>query len=131
MLSVGNDTQKKFLLELENIVPEISDIVNDSVMYWGSDIPASIVFSELGTAISEIYKNNCNIDIKNVLCLVEFYTENEDIETVNCIYTGFLESFSNAFIKNPKEYSYIKEIMGRNSKNYVREIDKFYGVGRI
>lgn len=129
MLLVGNETQRKFLLEIERIVPDIANIIDNSIAYWGSDIPASIVFSELGSGLSDIYKSNPEIDIKNALSIVERYTNSKDEETVNCIYTGFLESFSNRFIKNPVEYSRIKKIMGHNSRNYVKEIDKFYGVG--
>jgi hypothetical protein len=86
---------------------------------WGSDIPATLLFSTLGKAIANRLRVLTAEEKAAVFCLIEKGMQSDDSALRTLVATGLLESLASQIVKDAELETLTNTLLGAESRRYL------------
>lgn len=103
--------------------------LDEEVNYWGEDVPIMLLFSRIGREIAENFDSITPAERIDILSLVEGGVSSGDLILPDYVATGLLEALDGAVRRvGGGRRSEIFVLLGEQSKHYLIEWDKLWGV---
>ena len=119
--------QKDFIQKMLQEIPEVQKYLEENADIWGDDTSFLIdLYPFVELVKDSIINGNNKLSIK-VLNKIEEFLEGSDDETKGAITYFFFETLTNGLGWRDKKYMKIFiSMLGPNSKDCCREVDKFW-----